>query len=303
VNAIWVLRSAAAGAVALGLLPGGPAGAGFQTGTSADAVLDAAGARVERLFTRAETLICIETVVMQPLATGLSPDGFSRTVESELRLSWAPSEGIAATEARVERKVLRVNGRTPRQNDRGRCTTPEQEATETQPLSMLLPVQRERFAFSLGGTAELDGRPATTVDFRELGRISTDVRAVDGVEDCMSWNFTGGRRGRLWIDQATADVLRLDQHLATMIDLRLPEVLARRTRASASLTLERSDTTIRFGRVAFSDPDETIVLPREAIELRVMQGGGEPRLRTVTTYSDYKRFLTGGRLVTGSPEH
>jgi hypothetical protein len=290
-------------AVAAVLLPGRLVGAGLvQSAASADALLEAAGARVERFFTRAETLMCIETVVMQPLGMGLSPGGFTRTVESELRLSWAPGENGAATEAQVERKVLRVNGRTPRENDRGRCTTPEQEATETQPLSMLLPGQRERFAFSIAGRVELDGRTATTVDFRELGTVSTDVRAVDGVEGCVSWNFTGGRQGRLWIDQATADVLRLDQHLTAMIDLPLPDALRRAPTASRSWTLERSDTTIRFARVAFSDPDETIVLPREAVELRVMRGGGEPRLRTVTTYSDYKRFLTSGRLVTATRE-
>jgi hypothetical protein len=289
--------------VVLGLMSGRAVVADVQTSESADAVLAAAGARVEQFFAHAETLICIETVVMQPLATGLAPDGFSRTVESELRLSWAPDEGGAATEAEVERTVLRVNGRPPRENDRGRCTTPEQETSETQPLSMLLPGQRARFTFSLAGTARLDGRTATTIDFRELGDVTANVRAVEGIDDCVSWDFTGGRRGRLWIDQDTADVLRLDQHLTTMIDLRLPAVLARRPGASRSLTLEQSDTTIRFGRVAFSEPDETIVLPREAIEMRVMRGAGAPRLRTVTTYSDYKRFLTSGRLVTGSPEN
>ena len=302
-NVTWVLRGAAAGfalAVALGLASGFPAAAGLQTAAPVDEVLEAAGARVEQFFTRAESLMCIERVEMQPLSIGFSPDGFGRTVESELRLAWEPDEAGAATEARVERKVLRVNGRPPRETDRGRCTTPEQEATETQPLSMLLPAQRERFVFSLAGTDELDGRQATTIDFRELAEITTDVRTVDGIEDCVSWNFTGGRRGRLWIDQATADVLRLDQRLTTTIDLRMPEVLARRPGVSQSMTLVRSDTTIRFARVAFTDPDETIVLPRQAIELRVMQGGGQPRLRTVTTYSDYKRFLASGRLVSGS---
>jgi hypothetical protein len=237
---------------------------------------------------------------MQPLATGLSPSGFSRTVESELRLSWAPDERGAAVEAEVERTVLRVNGRPPRANDRRRCTTPEQEVRETQPLSMLLPGQRDRFTFSIAGTARVDGRAATMIDFRERAAVTADVRAVEGFEDCVSWDFTGGRAGRLWIDQDTADVLRLDQHLTTTIELPLPALLARRPGASRALTLERSDLTIRFGRMTFPDPEETIVLPREAIELRVIRGGGEPRLRTVTTYSDYKRFLTSGRVVTGT---
>jgi hypothetical protein len=232
----------------------------------------------------------------------LSPRGFSRTVESELRLSWEPAEGGAATEAEVRRKVVSVNGRPPRDDDRGRCTTPEQETTETQPLSMLLPSQREKYTFTLAGTARVDGRPTTRIDFREHGPASADVRAVDGVEDCVSWDLAGGHRGRLWIDTETGDVLRLDQRLTEMVELPLPPLLARRPNGPPFMTLERSDLSIRFGRVTFPDPEETLVLPLEATELRVVRDGGTPRLRTTTTYSDYKRFLTSGRLVVGTAE-
>lgn len=287
--------------VGLGLVPGSMPGhaAPFGEQAAADAILAAAGARVEQFFTRAESLICTETVVMQPLTTTFSHAGFSRTVESELRLAWAPDDAGAATEAEVQRKLLRVNGRLPRGNDRGRCTTPEQETRETQPLSMLLPGQRGKYAFAVAGATRVNGRPATLVDFRELGPISTDVRAVEGIEDCVSWDLTGGRIGRLWIDQETSDVLRLDQRLSNTLELRLPPLLARRP-GPPVMTLERSDLSIRFGRVTFPDPEEAIVLPLEAIELRVMRDGGTPRLRTVTTYTDYKRFLTSGRLVTGT---
>lgn len=257
-----------------------------------------AGARVEAFFARAQSLICTELVVMQPLSSGLTADGLSRRVESELRLSWDPgSNGSPVTEAQTRRQVIRVNGRPPRENDDNRCTTPEQTETETQPLSMLLPQQRAKYRFSGAGIARVGGRPALIIDYREVASASPEVHAVEGLEDCISYELNGGQRGRLWIDAETFEVLRLDQRLIGMTDLRLPRVLTRRPGSPLFMTLERADATLRFGRVSFTQPDESLVLPLESSELRIVRGGGISRLRTTTTYSGYKRFLTGSRVV------
>lgn len=266
-----------------------------------ESLLARVGNQVEQFFLRAQRLVCLERVSLQPLTSSFSPSGLPRTIESELRLSWNPDDGEAATEAHIERKVLEVNGRPPREDDPNNCTTPEQQDTEPQPLSMLLPAQRERYEFRLADRTRLDGREAIVIDFRERGPISTDVRLVEGRDDCISYDVTGGERGRIWIDASTFDVLRLDQRISGMIDLRLPREATRRPGSSLFLTLERSDTSIRFTRVAFRDPDESIVLPRSSIALRIVRGSGTPRLRTVTQYLDYKRFLTGGRVVPPPP--
>ena len=260
--------------------------------------LERAGDRVEAFFTRAQSLVCTETVVMQPLNSGLTADGFSRTVESELRLSWDPGiGGDAVTEAQTRRQVLKVNGRPPREDDHRSCTTPEQNDTETQPLSLLLPQQREKYQFSSAGTGRVDGRPAVMIDFREAGRISVDVKPVEGLDDCISYEITGGQRGRLWLDVETFDVLRLDQRLTGMVELRMPRVFARRPGAAAYMTVEREDTSLRFGRISFSQPEESLVLPQSSTSLRIVRGSGSSRLRTVTRYTDYRRFLTSGRVV------
>lgn len=259
--------------------------------------LSRAGARVEEFFTRAQSLVCTETVTMQPLSSSLSADGFSRTVESELRVSWDPGLGGPVTEAQTIRNVVTVNGRPPRENDHRSCTTPEQTDTETQPLSMLLPQQQERFRFSSAGAARLDGRAALMIDFREVAKVSVEVKAVEGLDDCISYDVTGGQRGRLWIDAESFDVLRLDQRLTGMIELRMPQIIARRPGGSQYLTLEREDASLRFGRVSFREPEESLVLPVTSSSLRIVRGAGAPRLRTMTRYSDYRRFLTGGRVV------
>jgi hypothetical protein len=268
-----------------------------QTGVDLRHTLARAGAQVEAFFKRAQSLVCLEVVTMQPLNSGFSADGFGRTVESELRLSWDPAHDAAATEAQTKRAVLKVNGRPPRDDDRRRCTTPEQTDSETQPLSMLLPQQLEKYQFSVAGPSRVDGRATIMVDFREVAPTSVVVEAVDGLDDCIRYDLKGGQRGRLWIDADTFDVLRLDQRITGMVELRLPRVLARRPGSPLSLVLEREDTSIRFGRIAFTEPDESLVLPLTSSSLRVMRGGGASHLRTTTRYDNYRRFLTGGRMI------
>src|SRR5262245_45015146 len=91
-------------------------------------VVQRASERVERYLARAQTIVCLEVVHLQPLNSGWSGDGLGRTVESELRVSWKPGlDGLPTTDAQTLRQLLKVNGHTPRKNDWDNCTTPEQE--------------------------------------------------------------------------------------------------------------------------------------------------------------------------------
>lgn len=292
------LTAGLAAAAALSAAIGVPVTAQVATSPEVGALLARAGAQVERYFTRAQSLVCLETVSLQPLGNGLSPSGNRRTVESELRLSWDPDvDTDTPLEATTVREVLRVNGRPPRENDANNCTTPEQQSTETQPLSMLLPSQRDLYTFTAAGTDRVDGRHALRVDYRMNARPTVEVALVNDDERCVSFKIDGGMRGRLWIDAETHDVLRLDRGLAGLVDFRLPWKAARWAPDRALWTIERMDTSIRFKPVRFADPDETLILPVSSLSLRITRGGGTPRLRTVTEYSDYRRFLTGGRVL------
>lgn len=260
------------------------------------ATLARVGERVAAFFSRAQSLICIETVSIRPLDHGLTSQGFGRTVESELRLWWdASADGAPVPAAQTRRQVLTVNNRAPRKNDPGGCTVQEQLDTEMQPLSMLLPEQRRDYVFSLAGAGRVDGRAAMMIDFRQVAPASIDVRTID--ETCVGYDVTGGFRGRLWIDRETLDVLRLDQRLGGLVEVRLPRALVRQPGAVSHWTLERWDTSIRFGGVTFRDPDESLVLPRSSVTLQITRGSSAPRQRIEIKYANYKRFLTGGRVV------
>src|SRR5688572_24187708 len=53
-------------------------------------LLSRIGARVEEYYARARTIVCTETVVLQPLAHDLSADGRARRLVYELTVEWEP---------------------------------------------------------------------------------------------------------------------------------------------------------------------------------------------------------------------
>jgi hypothetical protein len=265
------------------------------------ALLARVGERVERYFARAQSLVCTEIFYWQPLSFTYGAEGIGRQVESELRVAWAPTpESGPATEAKLVRQVLRVNGRPPRPNDPNNCTSPEQNTTETQPLSMLLPSQRGDYAFKPAGQRTLDGHRVILIDYKEIASPIVTVETVPNNENCISFDIKGGSRGRVWVDADTFEVLRLDQSLS-YVEIPLPRQTWR-AGLENRWTMERMDSSIRFKPVKFDEPNETLVLPVEVSSFRVTRGSGTPRLRTTTRYTNYKRFLTGGRVVQpGSP--
>ena len=260
-------------------------------------VLERAGERVTEYFARAQSIVCLEKVSLQRLAIGFGADGPARHVESELRLSWEPSpDNPTPTEARTLRQVLRVNGSPPRKKDYDNCTTPEQQDSEEQPLSILLPQQRGDYTFTAKSRQVIEGRSAYEIEFREIRKPTVDVSLVEDNEDCVSFDIEGGMRGKIWIDAETHDVLRMDRSLTGLVEIPLPRKVTRRG-GSMFWTMERWDSTIRFKRVTFQDPMETLVLPISSSTLQVTRGAGTPRLRTNTQYLAYRRFMTGGRVI------
>jgi hypothetical protein len=258
-------------------------------------VLQRAGDKVSEFFARAQSIMCLEKVSVQKLSMSLGADGPARRVDSELRLAWEPSAENPTPEARTLRQVLRVNGSPPRKKDYENCTTPEQHDSEEQPLSLLLPRERAKYAFTHSGRDLVDRREAIVISYREIRKPTVDVSLVEDNEDCVSFDIEGGMRGRIWIDAETHDVLRIDRSLSGLIEIPLPRKLARRPGVAPYWTAERIDSTIRFRRVTFEDPQETLVLPVESSQLQIIRGAG--RRRTSTQYLSYRRFITGARVV------
>lgn len=45
------------------------------------------------------------------------------------------------------------------------------------------------------------------------------------------------------------------------------------------------------------DPDESVMLPVSKETVTVVRNAGSPRVRTSQSFRNYRRFITGGRIV------
>jgi hypothetical protein len=264
-----------------------------------EALMTSVGDRVAQYYHRAQSLICVERSTVQPIQLDWAPDGFSRTVESELHVESEAADGDTLSKAKVIREVHRVNGRAPQERDkkdRTGCTDPNPVSPE--PLAFLLPAHRDEYRFtSLREGSEKD-RAALVIDFMSTNRTSRPELIEDqgGHDDCFDWSGPLATRGRVWVDAKTHDVLRVDRHIVGPVDVRVPWPLQRRYNFAPSVVIERDDQTMRYQVVTFSDPNEVMLLP-ESIESLTMLRGGLQSTRRTETFSRYRRFLTAGRVV------
>ncbi len=251
--------------------------------------LSRVGAYVEDYLARVQRIVGQEAVALQPLTSSFGVDGRVRTLVYDLRLDW---NGESATRgARVMRELVRVDGRPPRPGDEPRCLDPRSVTPE--PLEFLLPAQQERMTFRAVGTATIDKRRMDVIEYRGRGQEPVEIEWKD---DCASVELPGRTRGRVWVDQATAAVVRLDEGLTGLVDLPVPPHQQRRG-ASTSMTIERADTSIRYRAVRFDGPDEVLWLPDTIVALTVIRNAGTPRLRVMHRFSNYRRFVAEGRIV------
>ncbi len=258
-------------------------------------VLARIGGVVADYYARAQSLICEELVRLQPLAHDLSPDSsFGRRLLYELRIDWHPPFEDTPGEAEILRTLVNVNGRPPRSKDKDGCMDPHTISPDA--LGMLLPQHQREYIFSSAGHTRVSNRAALMIDYRSREGGPVSVKPREGQEDCYSIELPGRLRGRVWVDAETFEVLRLDEHLAGMHDVRLPPDPKKRD-VPTTMVVERLDSTITYRKVSFTEPAETILLPASMETLTVIRNAGTPRMRTSQTYRNYRRFMTAGRIV------
>jgi hypothetical protein len=271
---------------------------GAQAPPDIDTLLARVSARVEQYYKRAQQIVCTEKATVQPISRDYTPAGFARTTESELRVeSETAADGDNPSSATVVRQLLKVNGRPPRdrdKTDRAGCTDPNPLSAE--PLAFLLPANRQDYTFTPAGFGKGKDRGSLIIEF--LARSGDEGKLVenkDGREDCFSISIPGAMRGRVWVDANTYEVLRMEQHIG-LGDIRVGFAEQRKHNLPPSITVERYDTTTRYKPIAFRDPEEAMLLP-ESIETVVVWRNGMESTRRRQDFSDYRRFLTGGRIV------
>lgn len=261
---------------------------------SADQTVARLSDYVEQYYSRAQSIVTNESVTVQQINRDLSPDGFPRRLVYELRLEWDPTVEGDESPAKITRQLLTVNGRPPKKDDEPKCLDPPSVSPE--PLAFLLPNHRHKFAFTSAGIARIDGRDALMVDYRSLEKFKATAESKESDDECIQLNVEGRSRGRLWADPETAAILRLDEHLIGMVDFQVPRK-TQRVGGAMYMTLDRSDVSIRYRPVLFSEPDETILLPEEIITSWMWRTPAFSGTRITQSFSNYRRFVTAGRII------
>lgn len=256
-----------------------------------EATLARVGAQLERRYQRTQRIVSTEMMWVRSFTRDMRSYEAPRRLEFERRVEWGTSGEDGVPTVTVFRKLLSVNGREPQQRDLDACLTPQSE--EEDPLSALLPVRQGKFEFSLGELERIDGRRVARLDYVPL---EEGLAEVIWDEDCVSISLPGRSRGRAWVDVESGDVLRLDERLTRRFEFREPRD---RPRARPGwIALERDDVSIRYQRVTFDNPAETLMLPRSIERSWTLQGSGfVPRYYRSQQFSNHRRFVTDGRLV------
>jgi hypothetical protein len=247
---------------------------------------------LEDYFARAIRIVSQEEVSLERLTEDRLAASPPRRLVYERR-----TERPAATiddqfpDARIVRRLLKENGRAPRPNAEPECgdLLPEDD----DPLTMFLGVHRRDYVFKPAGEEQLDGRRAAKFTFESTRRGPVETLAKD---DCLSVNFEAGTSGRVWIDMATDAILRLDTRLSSRVEFRTPWEFARRG-SPLWMSLDRWDTSLRFRPVAFTEPDETLILPVSIEMVWTFSGSGRATMRSIQRFSDYHRFVTSSRII------
>ena len=177
------------------------------------------GERVEAYYARAQSILCIETVRLQPMDYNFTSADHVRRLVYELRVSWDPSTDGSVPEANVTRQLISVDGRPPKPKDEPGCLDPEARRARSAVVPAAAPPARIQ--------VHLQGhrphrRPRRRADRLRAGRLAA---ARDQVErPCVSINLPTRTTGRLWIDVASGNVLRIDEKVTGPLRHRGAEV-------------------------------------------------------------------------------
>ncbi len=240
---------------------------------------------VERFYARAQTIIATETVTVQPVSRSLEEEGPPRRIVNDVRIEW----DAHGAQPRAVRELINAGGPRLGPRDQPACLDPRSFTLE--PLAFLLPSNRDKVRLSVG-------RLETIAAGVRAQRIDYEPRAADPPrvrwEGRCGWVDTFGRtRGRIWVNPVTGAVLRFEERLGGRVNLPGPEGDAN----APEFVAERADTTIDYKLFAFVDPEELLLLPARVDSVTFIRNSGVPRVRVTRTFTDYRRFLTAGRVL------
>lgn len=262
---------------------------GIQQPAQLADILQKAGERVQDYSKAALSVVCTETSRREELELDLKTTR-KKATELTYDLTIVHPQGRAIVERRELKSIDGKPAKTGEQPDR-----PDPPAYLAS-LLVLMPQTQSQYAFSFAGMGDLDGHDTFILDYVPATRIPPSVTWKGG-----GFQVRSQSKGRIWIDPATYDVLRIDTHLIEGFEFKSPPIKRKGPFVafgpSHQFKLERSDFSIRFGLTHFQEPEQTLLLPASVESVSVFEGSRVPRLRTTHSFTDYKRFTSDIKIV------
>ena len=272
-------------------VPVGRAQGRQETDARLESILARVGQSVERYHGGLFSVRFTETLVSEELKEDFTPKRSRLFVYDGLllreELSAAEGDYVAAT----SRRLRSVDGKPRRKGDAA-----DEVSAQDEYLNILLPKWQKLYQFTLEGEETFAGRKAFRIGV---------VRPGEG-EPRVEWEGTKFRvlaptKTMVWVDAESFDVMQMETKLVEPFEFQSPPQFRVGPLGSfgptSRLRYEREESRVRFGRVQFKDPEQTLLLPLTAEWLRVIRGASRPRVRTRVTYSDYRRFVSGVKVV------
>ncbi len=198
---------------------------------------------------------------------------------------------------RAIRRLRTIDGKkvkpSKEKEEMDKCGAPG--ASYVDPLTFLLPTQRDRLVFNYEGEEVLRGRKTHRLGF--VPRVEAAILVARPHLLLYAW---GKYKGTVWIDSENFDVLQTASRLLEEFDFESPRLFTAgfaRFGPKRKYRFERSEHTMRFSRVRFRSPEQELLLPEYSESLNVIRGGREPRVRHTRTFEDYRRFVSDVKIL------
>lgn len=265
-----------------------------QDGERLKVLLERAGERAKKFQEDLYSVKWTEVRRSQELKVDLTPKGKPResVVETIVVHRTAPGDQQKTYAAAVT-ELKSADGKTPKEKKVRIPPEGDQKFAYHHPLEFLLPERQAEWAFGWEGETEFHGLKAVMVTAipSVVTKPAAKVRGrrffVEGLQ----------QKARVWIDPQTCDVLQVEWQLLDKFSFKSgfglnwygPFFV---TRPDRQIEYEKWETTIRFARVEFHNPEQTLLLPVSEELLRVIRGARNPAYRLTRAFTDYKRFVT-----------
>lgn len=256
-------------------------------------LLDRTGERVRKFQ---EDLFSVKWTAVhrgRRLKADLTPKGRPQESVSEWIVVLRPvSDNSRETSVVAVIEVKSVDGKAPKEK---KGASP----VYRHPLEFLTPEKQAEWVFGWEGETDLRGSKtvvitaAPAVVTKPTSKVKGRFFYVKGMQ----------QKARVWIDPRTFDVLQVEWRLLDTFRFKTEFGLNWHgpffvTRPAREVEYEKMDRTIRFARVVFKDPDQTLLLPVSEEYLYVIRGSRNPAYRATVSYTDYKRFVTDVKVKT-----